>query len=80
MRCFLALWLDLSTKPSDTDSVMNEPFSDCTELDMVDHIFGSASEFARQVELNGNNFTYEGVRVEYDEDEDTHYFFYADEA
>ena len=47
---------------------------------MVDHIFGSASEFARQVELNGNNFTYEGVRVEYDEDEDIHYFFYADEA
>lgn len=59
---------------------MDQPFSDCTESDMVDHIFGSASEFARQVELNGNNFTHEGVLVEYNEDEDIHYFFYADEA
>jgi len=48
----------------------------CTQEDVVDDIFGSVSEFACQVELNGDSFLYNNeVVVKYDEDNDVHYFF-----
>jgi hypothetical protein len=48
----------------------------CTEEDVVDDIFGSVSEFARQVEENGDEFLYQNdIVVKYDEDNDIHYFY-----
>jgi hypothetical protein len=48
----------------------------CTEEDVVDNIFGSVSEFARQVEENGDEFLYQNdIVVKYDEDNDIHYFY-----
>jgi hypothetical protein len=48
----------------------------CTEEDVVDNIFGSVSEFARQVEENGDEFLYQNdIVVKYDEDNDVHYFY-----
>jgi hypothetical protein len=48
----------------------------CTQEDVVEDIFGSVSEFARQVEENGDTFLYNNeVAVKYDEDNDVHYFF-----
>lgn len=46
----------------------------CTDENVVEEIFGSVSEFARQVELNGDSFVYCGVAVMYDEEKDIHQF------
>ena len=49
----------------------------CTQDDVVEDIFGSVSEFARQVEENGDEFLYKNeIVVKYDEANDVHYFFY----
>jgi hypothetical protein len=50
-------------------------FGNCTQDDVVEDIFGSTSEFARQVEENGDQFVYRNIIVKYDEVEDIHYFF-----
>lgn len=47
---------------------------DCTNEEVVENIFGSVSEFARQVEQNGDQFLFEGIQVNYDCCEDVHYF------
>jgi len=47
---------------------------DCTCEETVEGIFGSVSEFARQVELHGDNFVYNGINVLYDSIEDIHCF------
>ncbi len=63
-------------------SVMNIPplnkmIGNCTQDDVVEDIFGSVSEFARQVEENGDEFLYNNsVIVKYDEVNDVHYFFW----
>ena len=55
---------------------LNRMIGNCTEEDVVDDIFGSVSEFARQVEENGDEFLYQNdVVVKYDEDNDIHYFY-----
>lgn len=55
---------------------LNRMIGNCTEEDVVDDIFGSVSEFARQVEENGDEFLYQNdVVVTYDEDNDIHYFY-----
>ena len=48
----------------------------CESVEVIEHFFGSVSEFARQVELNGNNFNYKNIKVIYNEDTDVHSFFY----
>lgn len=58
---------------------MAEPFGTCVSEETVEHIFGSVSEFARQVELNGDNFIYKGfsfgdIQVIYDPLVDIHHF------
>ena len=50
---------------------------DCRNEDLVDEIFGSVSEFARQVEINGDNFVFNGIRVKYIPQEDIHQFYEA---
>ena len=46
----------------------------CTSQELVEGIFGSVSEFARQVEINGDNFIYNNIKVLYDSIEDIHCF------
>jgi hypothetical protein len=48
---------------------------DCRDEVLVADIFGGVSEFARQVEENGNNFTYRGIEVRYDAETDIHSFY-----
>ncbi len=50
-------------------------FGTCVVEELVEHIFGSVSEFARQVEENGDNFTYNEYTITYDEKEDIHTFW-----
>jgi len=51
----------------------------CTDEQFVEQLFGSVSEFARQVELHGDNFFYgsfnQQVEVVYDEASDVHSFY-----
>jgi hypothetical protein len=55
---------------------LDKMIGNCTQEDVVDDIFGSVSEFARQVEENGDEFIYKNdVVIKYDEDNDIHYFF-----
>ncbi len=51
------------------------PIGDCKSIELIEDIFGSVSEFARQIELKGNNFQYGEYLVTYNKDEDTHSFF-----
>jgi hypothetical protein len=56
---------------------LNKMIGNCTQDDVVEDIFGSVSEFARQVEENGDEFLYNNsVIVKYDEVNDVHYFFW----
>jgi hypothetical protein len=56
---------------------ISKMIGNCTQDDVVEGIFGSVSEFARQVEENGDEFVYgDRVVVKYDESKDIHYFFY----
>lgn len=48
---------------------------DCRDENLIESIFGSISEFARQCEINGNNFKYGKYEIKYDENKDIHYFF-----
>jgi hypothetical protein len=55
----------------------NKMFGDCTQEDVVEDIFGSVSEFARQVEENGDEFMCKDqIVITYDESNDIHCFFY----
>lgn len=47
----------------------------CTQDEVVDDIFGDVSEFARQVELHGDEFEIDNLVVEYDPEEDIHHFY-----
>ncbi len=48
---------------------------DCRDESLVDSIFGSVSEFARQVEEHGNNFIFQNIEVRYEIKTDVHYFW-----
>lgn len=47
----------------------------CTNENLIEAIFGSVSEFARQVEENGDEFTFGYIRVTYDREKDIHTFW-----
>jgi len=47
----------------------------CRDEDLINIIFGSVSEFARQVELNGDEFVHGQYTIKYNELEDIHYFY-----
>ena len=56
---------------------------DCRDEELVEQIFGSVSEFARQVQLNGNNFLYVSINggigkieVKYNSKRDRHQFYF----
>lgn len=48
---------------------------DCRDEALVDDLFGSVTELACLCETYGDNFTYQGIRVEYNPDTDIHSFF-----
>lgn len=50
---------------------------DCRDEELIEDIFGSVSEFARQVEENGNNFIYGRYAVKYNARCDRHTFYIA---
>jgi len=52
----------------------------CTEDDVVDDIFGNVSEFARMVELYGDEFAVGDLVVKYDDDKDIHYFYHKNHS
>jgi hypothetical protein len=55
---------------------LHKMIGNCTQEEVVEDLFGSVSEFARQVEENGDEFIYkEDIQVTYDENSDIHYFF-----
>lgn len=47
----------------------------CTQDETVDNIFGDVSEFARQVEMHGDEFEIDNLVVKYDPEEDIHHFY-----
>jgi hypothetical protein len=53
----------------------NNFIGDCRDESLVEEIFGSVSEFARQVELEGNEFVYGNVKITYNSSTDIHKFF-----
>ena len=48
----------------------------CTEDDIIEHIFGDVNNFARMVEEYGDEFEVDNLVVKYNPDEDIHYFYY----
>ncbi len=78
MKIFIVVFVIWRYTNSMKISYMNldRIIGNCTEEDVVDNIFGSVSEFARQVEENGDEFLYQNdIVVKYDEDNDIHYFY-----
>lgn len=56
---------------------VNSPnlLGDCRDEAMVENLFGSVTDFAQLVEEFGDEFTYQGVTVRYNEDTDIHTFY-----
>jgi 8-oxo-dGTP pyrophosphatase MutT (NUDIX family) len=52
----------------------------CTEDEVVDDIFGNVSEFARMVELYGDEFAVGDLVVKYNDDQDIHYFYHKNNS
>jgi len=52
-----------------------DKLGDCRNESLIEDIFGSVSEFARQVEENGDEFTFGYIRVTYDREKDIHTFW-----
>lgn len=47
----------------------------CTDSKLINSLFGSVSEFARLVEINGDDFIIGNIKVIYNEEKDIHYFY-----
>lgn len=48
---------------------------DCRNENLVNEIFGSVSEFARQVEINGNEFEFKNYYIRFSPKRDIHLFY-----
>lgn len=48
----------------------------CTDDDVIEHIFGDATNFAQAVEEHGDEFTIDDLVVKYDPKTDVHSFYY----
>lgn len=48
----------------------------CTQDEIIDYIFGDVNEFARMVELYGDDFELDNLVVKYDPEQDIHHFYY----
>lgn len=54
-----------------------DAIGNCTDLEVIEHLFGTLEEFVRVVDEhgNGNDFETESLIVEYDEVTDIHWFY-----
>ena len=52
----------------------NDIIGTCLDATCIEDIFGTVSEFARQVEMHGDEFIYQRIEVVYDEKTDIHTF------
>ncbi len=50
-------------------------YGNCTQDEVVNDIFGDVNEFARQVDLNGDEFEIDDLVVKYDDEKDVHHFY-----
>ena len=50
-------------------------YGNCTQDEVVNNIFGDVNEFARQVDLNGDEFEIDDLVVKYDDEKDVHHFY-----
>jgi hypothetical protein len=48
----------------------------CTDDDVIEHIFGDATGFAQAVDEYGDEFVLDDLVVKYNPEEDIHYFYY----
>lgn len=48
----------------------------CTDDDVIEHIFGDATGFAQAVDEYGDEFVLDDLVVKYNPEEDVHYFYY----
>ena len=48
----------------------------CTDDDVIEHIFGDATNFAQAVDEHGDEFTIDDLVVKYDPETDVHSFYY----
>ena len=51
-------------------------FGNCTQDDVIEHIFGDVSIFAQHVDEHGDNSEYEQYTITYDQETDIHTFWY----
>lgn len=56
---------------------MSNIIGTCQDAELIEDIFGSVSEFARLVEIHGNEFIFDDTIIKYDEDLDIHSFYGA---
>jgi GNAT superfamily N-acetyltransferase len=52
----------------------------CTEDDVIEHIFGDVNNFANMVEEHGDEFTVGDLVVKYDPETDVHSFYYKKQS
>ena len=52
----------------------------CTDDDVIEHIFGDATNFAQAVEEHGDEFTINDLVVKYDPKTDVHSFYYKQQG
>lgn len=55
--------------------IVMDRLGDCRSESLIEEIFGSVSEFARQIEEYGDEFMFGCIRVTYDEVKDIHTFW-----
>ena len=48
---------------------------DCRNENLIESIFGSISEFARLVEVRGNDFVFGKIQIKYNRNKDIHSFY-----
>lgn len=66
-------------KTPDPEFVITESLSyqgNCTEDEVIEHLFGDATAFAQMIEKHGDNFVLGDLVVKYDPNKDVHYFYY----
>lgn len=52
----------------------------CTDDDVIEHIFGDATNFAQEVEEHGDEFVLNDLVVKYDPETDVHSFYYKQQG
>jgi hypothetical protein len=55
-------------------------FGNCTDDNVIEHIFGDATGFAQAVDAYGDEFTIDDLVVKYDPETDIHSFYYKNNA